>query len=223
MTKKATGLALVILLAAAGARADQASARAKLAQQKLAFTADAFLHEVAAGDVEHVKLFLEAGIDPTAKNAASQTALWVAVEQKQLAVLQALLAAGVAPNETNAPSADYGKTIVFAAVDTGDAAYVRALVEAGADARKANDYEMPPLAEAARTGNVAMCKILLAGGADPNAAPAGFPLIYGPVNEGHTEVVKLLIDSGAKLGEHKAALVEAAKTAEMRELLEKAE
>ena len=92
---------------------------------------------------------------------------------------------------TNAPAAAYGKTIVFAAVDTGDVAYVRALVEAGADGKKANDYEMPPLAEAARTGNLEMCQALLA--------------------------------SGAKLGEHKAALLEAAKTPEMRELLEKAE
>ena len=36
-------------------------------------------------------------------------------------------------------------------------------------------------------------------------------------------MVKLLLESGAKLGEHKDALLEAAKTPEMRELLEKAE
>ena len=86
----------------------------------------------------------------------------------------------MAPNETNAPVLAYGKTIVFGAVDTGDAAFVRALVEAGADAKKANDYEMPPLAEAARTGNLEMCEVLLKGGADPNAAPAGFPSSSAP-------------------------------------------
>lgn len=215
--------ALALALVAPSARADEASARAALAGEKVAFTPEAFLREVAAGSVEHVKLFLEGGIDPTVKNAQSQTALWLAVERKQLAVLQALLTGGVAPNETNAPVLAYGKTIVFGAVDTGDAAFVRALVEAGADAKKANDYEMPPLAEAARTGNLEMCEILLKGGADPNAAPAGFPLLFGPVNEGHLEVVKLLLESGAKLGEHKDALLEAAKTPEMRELLAKAE
>lgn len=212
-----------LVLAAPGARADEASARAALVAAKVAFTPDAFLHEVASGNVEHVKLFLDGGIDPAVKNSLSQTALWLAVEHKQLAVLQALLAGGVAPNETNAPVLAGGKTIVFAAVDTGDAAFVRALVEAGADAKKANDYEMPPLADAARTGNFEMCEILLRGGADANAAPAGFPLLYGPVNEDHPEVVKLLLDSGAKLGEHKAALLEAAKTPEMRDLLESAE
>jgi len=216
-------LAFAMLLAVGTARADETSARAKLAEDHLAFTPDAFLHEVGSGNVEHVTLFLEAGIDPSVKNPANQTALWLAVELQKLAVLQALLAGGVAPNETNAPIGASGKSIVFAAVDTGDAAYVRALVEAGADAKKANDYEVPPLAEAARTGNLEMCKILLAGGADPNAAPAGFPLLYGAVNEDHPEVVKLLLESGAKLGEHKGALLEAAKTPEMRELLEKAE
>jgi len=216
-------LAFALVLAAPTAHADEASARAKLAAGQVAFTPDAFLREVAAGNVEHVKLFLEGGIDPAVRNPQSQTALWLAVEMKQLAVLQALLAGGVAPNETNAPILAGGKTIVFGAVDTGDAAFVRALVEAGADAKKANDYEMPPLAEAARTGNLEMCEILLKGGADANAAPAGFPLLFGPVNEDYPEVVKLLLESGAKLGEHKAALLEAAKTPEMRALLEKAE
>ena len=216
-------LVSALVLVASSAHGDQASARAKLAADHVAFTPDAFLNEAASGNVEHVKLFLEGGVDPAAKNAQSQTALWLAVERQHVDVLQALLAAGVAPNEANAPVGSGGKTIVFAAVDTGDAAYVRELVAAGADAKKANDYEVPPLAEAARTGNLEMCKVLLAAGADPNAAPAGFPLLFGPVNEDHLDVVRLLLESGAKLGEHKDTMIQNAKTPEMRELLEKAE
>lgn len=223
MKRSVSCLICTLVIAAAAARADQASARAKIAEARVAFTAEAFLHEVEAGNVERVKLFLEAGFDPAVKSAQSQTALWLAVERQHLDVLQALLAGGVAPNETNAPVASGGKTIVFAAVDTGDAAYVRALVEAGANAKRANDYEVPPLAEAARTGNLEMCKILLAGGADPNAAPAGFPLLFGPVNEDHLDVVRLLLESGARLGEHKETMLQSAKTPEMRELLEGAE
>jgi uncharacterized protein len=215
--------ALALAVAAPSAWADEASARAKLAEDGVAFTPEAFLDEVAAGNVERVQLFLEAGMDPKVEGVHSQTALWLAVERKQLAVLQALLSAGVAPNEANAPVGPFGQSIVFAAVDTGDAAYVRALVEAGADAKRANDYEMPPLAEAARAGNLEMCEILLAAGADPNVAPAGFPLIYGPVNEDHAEVVELLLESGARLGEHKTALLEAARSPAVRELLEHAE
>ena len=216
---------LLILLpsAAHSALADQAGAREKLQKDGIAFTPEAFLQKVAEGDANRAVLFVEAGMDPSVKDGMNRTALWIATEQRQLAVLKALLAAGVAPNAQNAPAMEYGKSIVFAAVDTGDVELVRALAEAGADVRAANDYEMPPLAEAARTGNVEMCQVLLKAGADPNAAPAGFPLIYGPVNENHLEVVRLLLASGARLGEHKQPLIEAAKDSEMRALLEAAE
>lgn len=216
-------VAAVLALTAGPLHSDPAQARAKLDQSGVAFTPEAFLQKVAEGDADSAALFVEAGMDPSVKTQMGRTALWVAVERRQLPVLKALLAAGVVPNEKNAPSVEGGKSIVFEAVDSGDAAYVRALVEAGADGKKANDYEMPPLAEAARTGQMEMCEILIKAGADANAAPAGFPLIYGPVNEDHIEVVRLLLASGAKLGEHKQSLVEAAKTPEMRALLEAAE
>lgn len=205
------------------ARCDQAGAREALAKEGIDFTQEAFLRRVAEGDAAHVKLFLEAGIDPSVPNSTKRTALWIAVERKQPEALKALLAGGVTPNEKNAPPMESNKTIVFEAVDSGDAALVRTLVEAGADAKIANEYGVPPLAEAARTGNREMCEILLKAGADPNAAPGGFPLLYGPVNEDHLDVVKLLLASGAKLGEHKADLVGAAKTPEMRAVLEAAE
>ncbi len=205
------------------ARGDQTSARARLEKDGIPYSAEAFFDAVGRGDVERTKLFLEAGIDPATQNSSRRTALWVATERRQLDTLKALLAEGVAPTGKNAPPADAGKTVVFEAVDTGEAEYVRALVEAGADAKAANDYGVPPLAEAARTGNLEMCQILLKAGADPNAAPSGFPLLFGPINENHFEVVKLLLDSGARLGEHKADLLQAATDPEIRALLEAAE
>ncbi len=211
------------VLAASPALSDPAGARGKLEKDGIAFTPEAFLKTVADGDASHAALFVEAGIDPSVKSSSNRTALWIATEQQQLDVLKALLAGGVAPDAKNAPPVEYGKTIVLMAVDTGDAAYVRALAEAGADVKAANEYGVPPLAEAARVGNLEMCQALLKAGADPNAAPGGFPLLYGPVNENHLEVVRLLLDSGAKLGEHKQSLIDAAKEPEMRALLEAAE
>lgn len=222
-----TPLALLTLaalvFAAAPAHTDQAGARAKLEKDGIPFTPEAFLETVAAGDADRAVLFVEAGIDPTVKNHSNRTALWVATERRQLGVLKALLAAGVTPDEKNAPMMESGKSLVFEAVDTGDAEFVRVLAEAGADVKTANSYEVPPLAEAARTGNLEMCRILLKSGADPNAAPAGFPLLFGPVNENHIEVVRLLLASGARLGEHKQTLIEAAQDPEIRALLESAE
>lgn len=214
---------VALLVAASPVQADQAAARVRLEKDGLAFTGDAFFQTIAKGDAAHAALYVEAGIDPSATNSSKRTALWVATETRQLGVLKALLAAGVVPNLKNAPSLDYGKTIVFEAVDTGEAPYVRALVEAGADAKAANEYGVTALSEAARTGQLETCEILLKGGADPNAAPGGFPLLYGPINEKHLAVVKLLLASGAKLGEHKAALLEAATDPEIRAALEAAE
>jgi ankyrin repeat protein len=222
-----TPLAPLILaafvLAVAPAHGGQAEAREKLEKEGIAFTPEAFLQKVAEGDASRAALFIEAGMDPSVRNRMNRTALWIATEQRHLGVLKALLAAGVKPDDRNAPFMEYGKSIVFEAVDTGETEFVRALAEAGADVKTANSYEVPPLAEAARVGNVEMCQVLLKAGADPNAAPAGFPLLYGPVNENHLEVVRLLLASGAKLGEHKQALIEAAKEPEMRALLEGAE
>ena len=222
-----TPLALLALaalfLATAPARADQAGAREKLEKAGIAFTPEAFLQKVEEGDAKHAALFVEAGIDPTVKNHSNRTALWIATERRQLGVLKALLGAGVAPDAKNAPPMDYGKTIVFEAVDTGEAELVRVLADAGADVKAANDYGVTSLSEAARVGNLEMCQILLKAGADPNAAPGGFPLLYGPVNENHLEVVRLLLASGAKLGEHKQSLIEAAKEPEIRALLEAAD
>jgi len=213
----------VIVLVISPAHGGQAEAREKLEKDGIAFTPEAFLQKVAEGDASRAALFVEAGIDPSAKSGSNRTALWIATEQRKLGVLKALLAAGVKPDAKNAPPMEYGKSLVFEAVDSGEIEFVRALAEAGADVKTANDYEVPPLAEAARVGNVEMCQVLLKAGADPNAAPAGFPLLYGPVNENHLEVVRLLLAAGAKLGEHKQALVEAAKEPEMRALLEAAE
>lgn len=224
MKTPATLLVLAALvLVTAPAHSDQAGAREKLEKDGIAFSPEAFLRTVAEGDASHAALFVEAGIDPSVKSGWGRTALWIATERRHLDVLKALLAAGVAPDARNAPPMDYGKSIVFEAVDTGDAAFVRVLAEAGADVKTANEYEVPPLAEAARVGNLEMCQILLKAGADPNAAPGGFPLLYGPVNENHLEVVRLLLASGARLGEHKQSLVEAAKEPELRALLEVAE
>ena len=213
----------VLVLVTIPAHSDQAGAREKLEKDGIAFTPEAFPQKVAEGDASHAALFVEAGIDPSVKNASNRTALWIATERRQLGVLKALLSGGVAPDAQNAPPVEYGKTIVFEAVDTGEAEYVRVLAEAGADVKTGNEYGVTPLSEAARTGNLEMCQVLLKAGADPNAAPGGFPLLYGPVNENHLEVVRLLLAAGAKLGEHKQSLMEAAKEPELRALLEAAD
>ncbi len=199
--------------------AEREAARAELERAGIAFTPENFLALVAKGDAGTVATFVRAGIDPASADGRGRTALWIAVERRQLATLKALLAGGIEPKGANAPALDAGKTLVFEAVDTGEAEYVEVLAQAGADAKTANDYGVPPLAEAARVGNLAMCKALITAGADPNHAPGGFPLLFGPVVEGHLEVVRFLLEQGAKLGASKQDLLDAAKSEEMKALL----
>jgi hypothetical protein len=83
-----TPLALLILaalvLVPVPVRSDPAGAREKLEKDGIAFTPEAFLQKVAAGDASHVALFVEAGMAPSMKSSANRTALWIATEGRQL-------------------------------------------------------------------------------------------------------------------------------------------
>jgi protein DGCR14 len=219
----AVALLCVLAAAAAPVLADAASARAALAEAGIEASPVMLLAAAAAGETAKVKLLVEAGVDATAATPFGSTALWLAVEYKHLDVLEVLLAAGVEPKGATAPVLPGGRSIALDAVDTGDVAYVRALVEAGAEPDLANDYGMTPLAVAAQAGHLEICRVLLEKGANPNAAPGGFPLLFGPVNEDHVDVVKRLLGAGAKLGEHRERILGAAKSPQMTAVLEAAE
>ncbi len=193
-----------------------------LKKMGLAFDAKTFFSRVDGGDTKAIALFLAAGFDPATKDDRGRTALWLAVSQKNGDSLKALIAGGAKPDAKNAPAMDYGKTIVAEAVDANDAGIVRMLVEAGADVKKGNDYGMTPLHEAARQGQLEVTGILLKAGADPNSAPSGAPVLHGPVMENHVDVVKLLLQSGAKVEKFRKLLLDTAKTPEMKELIRKA-
>ncbi len=193
-----------------------------LKKMGLAFDAKSFFSRVDGGDTRAIALFLAAGFDPATKDDSGQTALWLAVSEKNGDSLKALIAGGAKPDAKNAPAMAYGRTLVAAAVDANDAGIVRMLVEAGADVKKGNDYGMTPLHEAARQGQLEVTEILLKAGADPNSAPSGASVLYGPVMENHVDVVKLLLRSGAKVEKFRKLLLDAAKTPEMKELIRKA-
>jgi ankyrin repeat protein len=208
--------------AGGGGPAASADPKGDLAKMGLAFDAKTFFSRVDGGDTRAIALFLAAGFDASTKDDRGRTGLWIAVEQKNADSVRALLSGGVKPDAKNAPPMAYGQTIVAAAVASSDAGIVRALVEAGADAKKGNDYGMTPLHEAARQGQLEATGLLLKAGADPNSAPSGAPVLHGPVTENHVEVVKLLLDSGAKVAKFRKLLLETAKTPEMKALLQKA-
>ena len=81
------------------------------------------------------------------------------------------------------------------------------LLAAGADANATRPSGETVLMTAAKTGNVALVRSLLARGADVGAGGTHFraqtPLMWA-ASEGHAEVVRVLLDAGAKVSARSA-------------------
>lgn len=87
----------------------------------------------------------------------------------------------------------------FAAARKGDAAAVKALLDAGVDVNSKTRYGATALSYACDKGHVEVVRLLIERGADVNVkdtfygeAPLGWALSHG-----HAQVVKLLLDKGA--------------------------
>lgn len=98
-------------------------------------------------------------------------------------------------------SSELNNKLVTAAGD-GDTAQVKTLIQQGADVNhKLIDTGTSPLISAARRGHLEVVKVLLAGGANINLIDYGVgTALYWAANDGQLEMIKFLIDHGAKLG-----------------------
>ncbi len=93
-----------------------------------------------------------------------------------------------------------GMTALHWAVYFEDLAGTEMLLEAGADAKVANRYDVTPLSLACQNGNAAIVKRLLEAGADANAERRGGETVLMTASRtGVLEVVRALIDNGAKV------------------------
>ena len=123
--------------------------------------------------------------------------------------IENFLALGVDPNE---PEPD-GTTPLMRAVHGQMRDTSQLLIDAGADSRKANSYGVTALYIAARAGDSVATRMLLAAGADANAAlPAsGETVLMTAAKAGDADVVRALLTGGvegvslAALGEARAA------------------
>lgn len=162
----------------------------------------------------------------TAKSRQGQPALLVAVAAGKLPLAELLLASGADANQGrvfNPPPGAPGAVVVLrfvggpvevplpAAVAAGDLAMTRLLLRHGADATQALPTRFTLLHQAVAAGNVALAGLLLEHGADANAQhfPAGeakpaTPLagdtpLHTAARTGRTNVMHLLLQSGARL------------------------
>ena len=104
------------------------------------------------------------------------------------------------------PDAVPATTPLHDAAFVGDAAEVARLLDAGADATRANRYGVTPLTLACEAGNAATVAALLDAGADPNAAaPGGETPLMTAARTGVVDPLAALLAAGAKVNAREAA------------------
>jgi ankyrin repeat protein len=147
------------------------------------------------GDTTSAIALLKQRVDVNVASADGTTALHWAVRHDDAALVDRLLRAGANPGTANR----YGVTPIALACENGSAAIVDRLIKAGVSADSTDPFGETALHTCARTGNPAAVKVLLAHGAsvDPVEAWRGQTPLMWAAAEGHTEVMKLLIEAGA--------------------------
>ena len=137
---------------------------------------------VGAADIASQLLHAGAGVDAT--GARSQTALMWAVAQRHPQVVEALVAHGA---DVNARS-DVWTEVVKTTPEPWNPEYVAEIPQGG----------YTPLLFAARVGDLASAKLLVAAGADVNdAAPYGTSATVVAAHSGHGAVAAYLLEQGA--------------------------
>ena len=167
--------------------------RRSLAKARDAAGSTALMHAAVAPGVGTLRLLLEAGADPKAKNRRDATALlWAATDP---AKVRLLLEHGV---EINAKSVEGRTPLYLAAMQPSGTEVARLLLEKGADASAKDITGRTPLMAAAGAGNVESMRLLLDKGAAANArTEAGSTALMDAVRSKNLQAVQLLLDRGA--------------------------
>jgi ankyrin repeat protein len=184
---------------------------------------EAFFAAVKQGDRAQVALLLEE--DPSLASAHDKngvSAVLTAIYYGQPAMAEQLITAGAPLNVFEASAAgkiERVKELVASDANLADAFapdgfqplglacffghldLARFLLEQGAsvNSASANDARVMPLHSAAAAQNVAIARLLLAAGADPNAVQTdGFTPLHSAAQNGQLEMIELLLEHGAR-------------------------
>lgn len=206
------------------AKLTPAEARAQLAKLGFARIDGAFLIErLESNDAHAAQLLLAAGVSPNVTDSRGQTALKVAIDSKDAALVAALLDAGADPNDAGhvvVQGAELRESPVVAAVTAGDAEILRLLLAHGAKPDAKTIYGENALMDAALAGREDLVRLLVEAKADVNVEDrTGVPVLWNAVQSRKPAVVKLLLDHGAVVGSHRKVLMDAAKESGDAELV----
>lgn len=158
-----------------------------------------FFRAIRSEDATAVKGFLQAGMNPNAKNKDGETALVFAIQNVEPKIAAVLLEKAD-PNLKD----DTGSAPIHLAVDKNKEEVLDLLLEKNADVntggRSGNTQNQTALYAAVIKGRADLAQKLLDKGADPNISDSdgGLPLSEAAIR-GDAELVGLMLDKGAKI------------------------
>lgn len=142
-----------------------------------------------------VRILLEHGADPNLGSTVREmeTPLYRAINSENLELVRMLLAFRADPNLLSDIGIGVSKRPLLAAVSKGNIQMVRLLLEQGADPNLSSPDFGTPLTKAVEAGNIQIVKVLIENGA---LAPRSIDLLNIAAYQGHTAILKLLLDLG---------------------------
>ncbi|GAB6178795.1 hypothetical protein JCM14036_01140 [Desulfotomaculum defluvii] len=202
--KKLSICFVVILFLFTGCQDEQRLAEEKLKQMGVNFDESTFIQNVKDNDIEIVRLFLNAGINPNAKDDLMLTPLMYASEKGHNDIIQLLLKNGA---EVNAIQSTAGITPLNLAIIGGNVETIKLLLKGGADVNLSDEKDgMTPLMLASGVvpnikNSCETVKLLLDSDAEVNAVDKnfGWSALHYAVYEGNQEKVQVLLDEGADI------------------------
>jgi excisionase family DNA binding protein len=165
-----------------------------------------------------VQLLLERGADATVKDNNGQTAMEAAESrgfQRIVSMLEKFSTSAQPEGSRSLKSGAAPRLSLHRAVDDGDFAALKSLIEAGADLNSRSNDEWTPLMLATIKGHTAMIQILLKNGADSNARNRkGWTALMFACSMSDVDNMRILLTEGANVNardkEGKTALMQAA-------------
>jgi len=149
------------------------------------------------GHAEAAKLLIAAGADVNGLDSENETPITLAVQWGNHKVLEVMAKEACILDGTCGELTI--RTPLTIVADLGFIKCARVLLDNKATTEVVCGSDWPPLRYAITRENMELIKLLLDAGADPNTSHGGEPLITTEAIEGKLDVIKLLVEHGAKV------------------------
>jgi len=155
-----------------------------------------YLNESLEPTVEEIQCFLDAAVDIDHEDGFGMTALCYAAQYGHFDIVQCLLLQGANPHLADSIK---GMEPLSYASQNDHAEIVRLLLSAGANLNHKDKFGQSALVGACKNGCLAAAEVLISASSTCGSDIYRNTALSYASDNGHTEIVKLLLDSGAHL------------------------